>query len=86
MFGRVDEVVKDTEGILRKFLKENNYQVYPENDDSQPKGQSRKDTSPLVVHVQTKFSLENPSIQIDLVEIANDTTDNEAVENSGEAM
>ncbi|XP_059071298.1 uncharacterized protein LOC131865151 [Cryptomeria japonica] len=49
IFGRIDKVVKDTKGILKKILKENDYQVNPKKDDSQPKGQSRKDTSPLLV-------------------------------------
>lgn len=88
MFERVEEVVKDTKGILRIFLKENNYQVNPEKDDSQIEGQSRKNTSPPVVHVHTKVSQDETFVQIDQVEqeSVDDTTDNQVVDNSGEAM
>lgn len=84
MFGRVNELVKDIEGILRIFLKENNYHVNLEKDDSQLEGKPSKETSPPVVHVQN----EQPSVHIDLVgqEAVDDTTDNQVVDNFGEAI
>lgn len=86
MFGRVDEVVKYIEGILRIFLKQNNYQVIPEKD-FQLEDHSSKDTFPLEIHVQIKVSQDQPTIQIDPVEheTVDDVTNDQAVDNSSDA-
>lgn len=54
MFKKVDEVVKETKGILKKILKENHYQINSEKYDPQPEEKSRKDTSILAVRIQSK--------------------------------
>ncbi|XP_059078088.1 uncharacterized protein LOC131876662 [Cryptomeria japonica] len=58
-----------------------------EKDNSQLEGQSSKDTSTLVVHAPSKVSHDRPSM-IDLIEyeVADDTTDNQVVGDSGESM
>ncbi|XP_059067907.1 uncharacterized protein LOC131858628 [Cryptomeria japonica] len=68
MIIRVYEVVKDTEGILRKILKENGYQVIPEKNDTQLEGHSSKDTSNPTIHVQTEVPQDQLTVQIDQVE------------------
>lgn len=35
MLGKIDEVTKEIEAILRQFLKENKYDVNPTDDDTQ---------------------------------------------------
>lgn len=71
MTRRVDEVVKDNEGILRKKLEEN----------------LSKDTSTLEIPVQTKVPQDQPTVQIGLVEHVSlaDASKIQVVDNSCDA-
>ncbi|XP_059066395.1 uncharacterized protein LOC131857709 [Cryptomeria japonica] len=85
---KVEDIIAVVDDFVEVKFEKLDEEINLKKDDSQPEGYSNKDTSTLVVHVQSEVSHKQPFVQIDPVEkeIADDTTDNQAIRDSGEAV
>lgn len=89
IFGKFAEIAKETKRILKKLLKENQYQINPEKDDFLPKEQLLEDTSILKVLAEVLGDQRYQSFeQIDLIEkeVANNTTANLSINDSSDII